>query len=143
MSLKAIHSIYSFSEAPERESWSTADTTLKTVKNIQFEDNFTLIFFFFLCESVHCFCSFPYLKTVLSMLPPRVTLAGMVIHPQRVAEGGQGGSIPHLSSWREHLIGRTAEGREAEKKLYLIEAAALSGQHTDYSPGGNCRSLKQ
>ena len=48
MSLKAIHSIYSFSEAPKRESsQNTEDTTLKIVKNIQFGNNFTSIYLFF------------------------------------------------------------------------------------------------
>lgn len=91
MSLKAIHSIYSFSEAPEREaSWSTADTTLKIVKNIQFGNNFTSIYLFFppaLCVS-RCFCSFPYLKAVLPMSPPGVTMAaGMVLDPPSMARG--------------------------------------------------------
>lgn len=75
MSLKAIHSIYSFSEDPERESSrSTADTTLKIGKNIQFGNNFSTIYLFFLCESAYCFCFFPYQKAVLSMIPPGVTM---------------------------------------------------------------------
>lgn len=82
-----IHSIYSFSEAPERESsWSTADTTLKIVKNIQFRNNFILIYlFFFLCESAHCFCSFSYLKVFPCIPPPQVMRKGMVVYPHSVA----------------------------------------------------------
>lgn len=99
MSLKAIHSIYSFSEAPERESsQNTADTTLKIVKNIQFGNNFTSIclFSFFICESAHCFCPFPYLEAVLSMLPPGVAMrTRMMLYPQSVASG-RPRRTPHL-----------------------------------------------
>ena len=99
MSLKAIHSIYSFSEAPERESsQNTADSTLKIVKNIQFGNNFTSIylFSFFICESAHCFCPFPYLEAVLSVLPPGVAMrTRMMLYPQSVASG-RPRRTPHL-----------------------------------------------
>ena len=100
MSLKAIHSIYSFSEAPKRESsQNTEDTTLKIVKNIQFGNNFTsiyLFFSFFICESAHCLCSFPYLEAVLSILPPGVTVrTRMMLYPQSVASG-RPRRTPHL-----------------------------------------------
>lgn len=109
MSLKAIHSIYSFSEAPERESLrTTADITLKIVQNIQFGNNFTSISLFF-----------PSVLSPLLLRPPLPEGGPLpdsswghsdgrdVLSPPEWPRGGREGRTPPLSSWWEHLLPRT------------------------------------
>lgn len=118
MSLKAIHSIYSFSEAPERKaSWSTADNTLKIVKNIQFGNNFTSIYLFF---------SFFFFPVCVS---PRLLL--LLLHEGSPLRGSSWG----LSGGRNGAVSPECGRGDVEKEGHPIFPP--SG-NAPFSGGGEC-----
>ena len=145
MSLKAIHYIYSFSEAPERESsWSTADTTLKIVKNIQFGNNFTLIYRGKIFSALWLPLFFPLWVSQLLVLLPLPE--GSPLHASSGGHNGRSGAVSlqcgwwrprrkdtHLSSWWEHLLHRTTEEWWWRQRTEAVSDAALSVQHRPFS----------